>query len=96
MTVFFLQSSEAQVYAGINQRLEEGAKEHSFVLSSSHGEHLLHMYSSKYAYIADMTGIWVELSKSCDVEVMKEKFLMAPYSIGLQDNSAYREVISNM
>ena len=67
-----------------------------FVLSSSHAEHLDHMYSSNYAYICDMTGIEVELSKNCDVEVMKERFLIAPYSIGLQDNSAYRDSISNM
>ena len=27
---------------------------------------------------------------------MKERFLMAPYSIGLQNNSAYRELFSNV
>ena len=69
---------------------------HDFVLSPSHEEHLDHMYSSRYAYICDMTGIWIEQSKSCDVEVMNERFLVAPYSVGMQNNSAYKDVISNM
>ena len=38
----------------------------------------------------------MEQAKNCDVEVMKERFLVAPYSVGLQNNSAYKDVVSNM
>ena len=84
------------MYSGVWQKIQVFEESHSFVLSPSHTQHLDHMYSSKYAYICDMTGIWMEQAKNCDVEVMKERFLVAPYSVGLQNNSAYKDVVSNM
>ena len=92
----FPQHSKAHVYSGMWQKIQSFEESHGFVLSPSHSEHVSHMYSSKYAYICDVTAIWVEQAKNCGVEIMKERFLMAPYSIGLQNNSAYKDVISNM
>ncbi len=50
----------------------------------------------KYAYLVDVTATLVEQSENCEAAVTSERFFPAPYCVGLQNNSAYNEPISNV
>ena len=64
------------------------------VLSTSHEEHLEMVYAGGYAYVSDLSSFAVEMSKRCDLTVMKERFSPLHYAIGLQNNSAYDDIFS--
>ena len=66
----------------------------SQVLSSDHSTHIRMVYAGKYAYLSDLISFEVEMRNSCDVAVMKEKFSPVYYAIGLQNNSAYEDILS--
>ena len=63
-------------------------------VSSDHNTHMQLVYGGEYAYLSDLISFEVEMSNSCNLEVMKEKFSPVYYAIGVQNNSAYRDVLS--
>ncbi len=50
--------------------------------------------TEKYAWIGDKTAIEREMSKYCDVDMIREEFIPMSYSLGLHNNSAYNSFIS--
>ena len=58
--------------------------------------HLEHMRAGGYAYITDEMTYEVESAKDCDIRVGKEKYIPMKYGVGMQHNSAYKSMFSNV
>ena len=78
------------LWEGIQEFLKEGTP----VLATSHSDHVKMVKEGGYTYIADMTALELEAAQDCDLAIMKEKFVPFYYAIGTQNNSVYRDLIS--
>ena len=54
------------------------------------------VFSGGYAYVTSETKIEVEMSLRCDASVMKEKFGTFGKGIGMQNNSVYKDIFSEL
>jgi hypothetical protein len=76
------------------EKMEKFAKNDPDILSDNHQHHINKVFSEPYAYIQDKTSLEVEMSKQCDVDMIKEAIMPLDYSVGMQNNSAYVDVIN--
>ena len=65
-------------------------------LSSSHIEHLKYVDKGGYAYFIDATAANIHIGTSCDLRLFTDNMFPLQYGAGLQNNSAYRNEISQM
>jgi len=65
------------------------------VLSTNHTLHMLKVKAGHYAYIVDKTTSELAMARSCDVTMLHLEFMPLHYSIGLQNNSAYKDLVNN-
>jgi len=65
------------------------------VLSTNHTLHMLKVKEGRYAYVVDKTSTELEMARNCDVTLLPIKFLSLHYSVGVQNNSAYKDLVNN-
>ena len=65
------------------------------VLSTNHTLHMLKVKAGGYAYVVDKTSTELEMARSCDVTSLPLEFLPLHYSVGVQNNSAYKDLVNN-
>ena len=65
-------------------------------LSPSHNEHLENVDKGGYAYFIDATAANIHIGTSCDLRLFTDNMFPLQYGAGLQNNSAYRNEISQM
>lgn len=64
------------------------------VISSDHLRHLEMVSEGYYAYMTDATTSHISMSQDCSLAVMQEPLYSDIYAIGVQNNSAYRNLLS--
>ena len=62
------------------------------VLTNNHSLQLTMVNQGGYAYFSDVASLEIELEKTCELSLMKERFAPLQYAIGLQNNSAYKNL----
>ena len=90
----YLQTSQNNVYAEAWQDITTLYETDPVVLSADHQEHIDKVLEGNYAYIGDKTGFETAMSQHCNLEVVKDEFLPSQYAIGLQNNSAFVDIVS--
>ena len=91
MRVIFLFSDEnIPLLMGWNPGVLEGTP----VLATRHSDHVKMVKEGGYTYIIDMTALELETAQDCKLAIMKEKFVPFYYALGTQNNSVYRDLIS--
>ena len=78
------------LWDGIQEFLKEGTP----ALATRHSDHVKMVKEGGYTYIIDMTALELETAQECDLAIMKEKFVPFYYALGAQNNSVYRDLIS--
>ena len=53
------------------------------------------VYEGNYAYVTDLTSVYGEMAKHCDIARMDETFYPSQYACGAQKNSAYTAPVSD-
>ena len=92
------QTSPTEVYQRIWRRIEHHKHNPSpphDILDQSTANHLLRVKQGGYALVSDVTTFELERSKGCEISMMDETFFPMRYAMALQNNSAYREIVSN-
>ena len=61
-----------------------------------HNVHIARVKKGKYAYIIDLDTLTDEIMKEgqCDLAILRESIMPLQYSIGTQEHSPYRKLIS--
>ncbi len=54
------------------------------------------VFSGGYAYVTSETNVEIEMSLRCDAAVIKEKFGTFSKGIGMQNNSVYKDIFSEL
>ena len=65
-------------------------------LSPIFNEHLDYVDKGGYAYFIDATAANIRMGTSCDLRLFTDNMFPLQYAAGLQNNSAYRNEISQM
>ncbi|XP_070179415.1 uncharacterized protein [Littorina saxatilis] len=79
-----------KVWAGIQRELASDPD----VLALDPAVHLAKVKAGHYAYIGDKSAISTWLKSECDLLTIKEEFLPLQYAIGMVNNSAYTNMVS--
>ena len=66
------------------------------VMSLSHQTHLDMVDEGNYVYLTDATAARIHQQTSCEHRVLTDKLFPLQYGIGFQNNSAYRQQVSEM
>lgn len=75
-------------------RMEIFKEKDPTVLSTNQTLLIRKVLDGGYALLGDKTGFEMVMSKHCDLDMLKEKFIPQTYSPGLHNNSAYGFIIS--
>ena len=86
--------SEAPLQKTIYAKMKEFVSKDKDALSTSHQKHLEMVYEGKYVYFSDLSSFQMEMTKRCDLALIRDKFTSVYYTIGLQNNSAYYDIFS--
>ena len=89
-----LQEARLKVHQDIWRTVWRSVQAGEDVLSPNHTLHMLRVKAGRYAYIIDRTSTELEMARSCDVTMLHFQFIPLHYSVGLQNNSAYKELVN--
>ena len=64
------------------------------MLSGNQSAQIERVLTQPYAYINDVTGFELEMSRTCDLGLLDDLFLPAEYAVGLLENSYFTVDIS--
>ena len=64
------------------------------MLSGNQTAQIERVLTQPYAYINDVTGFELEMSRTCDLGLLDDLFLPAEYAVGLLENSYFTADIS--
>ncbi len=66
------------------------------ILSGSSADHIKMVEAGTHAYLTDVTVSQLEISRNCELKTMDEKFYPMQYAMGVQNNSAYKHIFSEL
>ena len=66
------------------------------VFSLDYNVHIEKVKEENYVYLTDFSGAVSAKSRDCSLDVLKEIFNPSDYTLGLQNNSVYTHIVSNM
>ena len=87
------QYAKSSVYKEMWATMVRNAKHDTDVLSTNHTVHMLKIVREQYAYISDVTGIQAEMALNCHITMLDVRFMPMHYSVGFQNNSAYKNLV---
>ena len=90
-----LQDSSVPVYKDTWNAMMRIVKRDPDVLSTNHTLHLYKVLHERYAYIADRTAIVGGMALNCHMTMIELRFLVMPYSVGFQNNTAYKPMVND-
>lgn len=94
--VEYLQNSKDKVLSRLWSKMEEDYHEDPSVLSNDHSAQIKNVIaSSDYAYIMDLITLSGEVEKhNCTLTIVPEYILPFRYFLGMQHNSAFRDIFT--
>lgn len=93
-SAFVFQSSSANIWTKLRKRMEEFAETDPLIYTLNDTIHLQRVIQGGYAYIGDTTSFEVEMSKTCNIDMIRDQFVPEQYSVALWKNSAYWKVVN--
>ena len=63
------------------------------ILSPNHSLQLQKVLDERYAYITDVTAIQTEMAVNCHLTMLDLRFMPLHYSLGFQNNTAYKDIV---
>jgi hypothetical protein len=73
--------------------MDKMAEEDPDIYSTNHSIHITRVIKGGYAYVGDTTAFEVEMSETCDIDMIRETLAPYEYSVAVWDNSAYLPVV---
>ena len=64
------------------------------MLDSNETNKISGLYGGNYDYITDEMTYEITTASTCDIAVVKEKYMSLQYGVGMQKNSIYKAMIS--
>ena len=64
------------------------------ILSPNHSLQLQKVELERYAYIVDVTSIQTEMAVNCHLTMLDLRFMPLHYCLGLQNNTAYKDIVN--
>ena len=90
-----LQDSSVPVFRDTWNAMMRIVKRDPDVLSTNHTLHLYKVLHERYAYIGDRTSVVAEMAVNCHMTMIELRFLAMPYSVGFQNNTAYKPMVND-
>ena len=88
------QNARSGIDSELWRKIRRWARSDSSIRSHNHSDHIERVLDDNYAYINDLTGFELEMSRTCDVGILDDTFLPSEYAVGLMNNSYFRDDIS--
>ena len=88
------QNARSGIEKKIWEKIRGWSRDDSAVLSGNQSAQIERVLTQPYAYINDVTGFELEMSRTCDLGLLDDLFLPAEYAVGLLENSYFTADIS--
>ena len=64
------------------------------IMSTNHTLHMYKVMHERYAYIVDRTAVVNAVAVNCHMAMIELRFPVLPYSVGFQNNTAYKPMVN--
>lgn len=90
------QFSKLTTYQKLGAKLNKTLAEGYDALNIYNEPHMEYVQDQNYVFLTDEMTVEIEQAKSCEIAVGKEKYIPMKYGVGMQNNSAYRDMMDRV
>ena len=92
MAICLIQESNDPVLRSMWKSMMQDVERDADILSANHTLQMQKVADERYAYIIDVTAIQTEMAVNCHLTMLELRFMPLRYSLGFQNNTAYKDI----
>ena len=73
--------------------MQRNAEHDADIISSNYTRQFRKMVHERFAYISDVKSVKAEMALNCHITMLDVRFMPMHYTVGFQNNSAYKTFV---